>query len=106
MAGPYTVTGSAASTSAWLPLDPTNNPFSVGFGARVYGTGNITYSVQHSFSLPDSVADAFDHSFASAQTASIDGNYTYPIAAMRLVVSSVSGNAWVRMNVLQGGKTR
>ena len=107
MAGPFIVALSAAATSAWLPLNDTVEQFNVGFGVRVNGTGDINYTVQHTFGDPGTVGvDFFDHSFASGRTASIDGNYSSPIKAIRLVVASVSGNAGARLNVLQAGKTR
>ena len=106
MAGPWTVALSAAATSAWLPLDDKVNPFSVGFGVRVNNTGDITYTVQHCFGDPGSSGvDFFDHSFASARTTTIDGNYEFPVKGIRLVVTSVSGNVGARLNVLQAGKS-
>ena len=100
-----TVSGSAGGNSNWIPLNHYAVPFNVGFGVVKTGTGDVTYSVQHTFNdvLAGSAATAFDHSFVSGQTASRDGNYAFPVMATRLVVTAASGAANLEFHVVQAG---
>lgn len=95
-----------ATATPWIPLDQFSQPFNVSFGVTCsVGDSMEQYSVQHTF---DDVQDrsvtptAFYHSDATAIKAQTDGNYAFPVAAVRLVLSSATaattGNAtfWVR----------
>jgi hypothetical protein len=99
--------GSAYVTATpWVPLNQIETPFNVGFGVVKTGNGYVKYSVQHTF---DDVMDstvtpvAFDHSSVSGKTASIDGNYAYPVAAIRVVTVSASSSAKLDFHVRQAG---
>lgn len=99
---PTTVTQSAAGTSAWIPLDYKQNPFNVGLGLVISGTNTV--DVEHTF---DDVFDstitptAFKHSTLTAKTTNSDGNYAFPIRAVRLNVTAyTSGSA--SLKILQG----
>lgn len=99
---PTTVTRSAAGTSAWIPLDYKQNPFNVGLGLVILGTN--TTDVEHTF---DDIFDssvtptAFKHSTLVGKTANADGNYAFPIRAVRLNVTAyTSGSA--TLTILQG----
>ena len=97
---------SASGASAWIPLNPLQEPFSVGFGVIKIGTGDITFSVQHTFDnvlAEASAASIFDHPTVSGKTADIDGNYAFPCYAMRLRVTAVSGVATATLKVIQAG---
>ncbi len=100
---PKKVTVSGVATSAWIPVDYKQDPMNIGIGCvLVSGTG--TYTVEHTF---DDVFDsavtpvAFANSGITAQTASKDGNYAYPVRAVRLKVT-VSSSAVVSMTIIQG----
>lgn len=99
---PQSVTVSSATTSAALPMDYAANPFSVGIGCVASGT--LTYKVQHTF---DNVMDAsvtptwFDHDTLTGQTASADGNYAFPVRAIRLNITAYT-NGSVTMTLVQG----
>jgi len=95
----------AVSAAPWIPLDPHRNPVNVGFGVTKVGTGDITFKVQHTFDdvLAEASAVAFDHSLVSGKTASQDGSYAYPISAIRLNVTAVSGVATAILSVVQAG---
>lgn len=89
------VTG--VGVSAPIPLDNYISPFNVGFGVKVSGT--VTFTVQHTF---DDVFAAgytpasgtwFDHPTVSADSANTDGNYAFPVSAIRLNVTAGSGTA-------------
>lgn len=102
------VSKTSGTASPWIPLNPSANPFAVGFGVvATPDQGEITYKVQHTF---DNVFDptitpvAFDHSTVSGKTTSVDGNYAYPVSAIRLVVMSGSGTApYATLSVRQAG---
>lgn len=99
----------AVSVAPWIPLDPLRNPVHVGFGVTKIGTGDITFKVQHTFDNvmePGASATAYDHSLVSGKTASIEGSYLYPISAIRLNVTAVSGVATAALTVLQAGVSR
>ena len=101
---PQVITKSGSTgTTAWIPLDYKQSPFNVGFAVTV-GAGVLTYSVEHTF---DDVFDtsitpvAFTHSSVAAQTTNKDGNYAFPVRAIRLNVTAwTSGGATV--TILQG----
>ena len=97
------VSGSAGTNGAWVPLDTYQNPFSIGFGVRVSGTGDITYSVQHTFDNALAVAPvtAFDHPEVSGRTISMEGNYAFPVNAIRLRITAASGAANATLDVIQ-----
>jgi hypothetical protein len=99
---PQVVTVSSQTTSAPIPMDWTQDPFAVGIGVVVSGT--LTYSVEHTFDdiLNGATANWFPHSTIAAQTTSKDGNYAFPVTAIRLNVTAfTSGSA--TLNLLQGG---
>ena len=93
-----TVTGVANSPT--LPMDSRAQVFNIGFGCEV--TGTVTYSVQHTFDdiyNPAITPVWFNHAFVNAATANADGNYAFPIAAMRLSITAGTGS--VTINILQ-----
>lgn len=92
------VTGVAVSPT--IPMDFRAQVFNVGFGCEV--TGTVTYSVQHTFDdiyNPAITPVWFNHAFVNGVTASMDGNYAFPISAMRLNVTAGTGT--VVINILQ-----
>ncbi|CAB4122743.1 hypothetical protein UFOVP28_38 [uncultured Caudovirales phage] len=93
-------TATTPYSTVFVP-DRNINPFNVGFGCVVSGT--ITYTVQHTFDDPNMVAVPtwFPHTYAAAQTASIDGNYAFPIAGIR--VTTTAGTGSVVATFIQSG---
>ena len=71
-------------------------------------TGTINYKVQHtlenvfSTSNPSTALNWLDHSTITGKTASSDGNYAFPIRALRFVVTTVTNGATVSFSVLEG----
>jgi len=74
-------------------------PFNIGIGcvvstAMIASTG--TYSIQHTFDYTGSSAFIssnatwFENSVITAQTSNKDGNYAYPVSAIRVNVTSTS----------------
>tara|TARA_R110002126_G_scaffold289905_1_gene445850 strand:+ start:50 stop:370 length:321 start_codon:yes stop_codon:yes gene_type:complete len=91
-----TLTTSGTSVSAPYPLDTYISPFNVGFAVVV--TGTVTYSVQHTFDNPFAAgftpasATWFNHEDLVAQTTSQDGNYAFPVRAIRVNQTAGSGS--------------
>jgi hypothetical protein len=101
---PTSISVGSAASSAWIPVDHLKNPFNIGFGVTI-GAGVLTYKVQHTF---DDVQDAavtpvaFDHPDVTGETTNQDGNYAFPIRALRLTVTAwTSGTA--TLTIVQAG---
>ena len=82
-----------------MNLDST--PFNVGFGVTI--TGTPTYTVQHTFDNPWTTTSPvwFDHPTVAAETTNQDGNYAFPVAAIKVVVTSGTGTA--TLTLIQAG---
>lgn len=99
---PIVISRTAAGSSATAPLNIHTSPFNVGIGVVVSGT--VNYSIQHTF---DDVFDSavtpvwFTHPTLSALTANADGNYAFPVRAVKVLVNSGSGSATA--TVIQAG---
>lgn len=105
---PVTEIVAAQAVSNPIPMDTFQNPFNVGIGVTVSAGATLTYKVQHTFDdvfSPTFVASSatwFDHATLTGKTASSDGNYAYPITALRLNVTAyTSGSATI--TVVQAG---
>jgi len=103
-------TGVGVLNSAPCPMDIYKSPFNVGMG---FNTGGATtaFTVQHSFEDPASYASAalynanakwFDHPFMAAMVADEDGNYAFPVRAIRLQASA-SGTDTATLTIIQAG---
>lgn|SRR3990172_2510058 len=96
-----TVTVSSATSSAAIPVDYRAMNFQIGLGCVM--TGTLTYKLQHTF---DDVFDPsvtptwFDHSVVTGQTANKDGNYSFPVSAIRLTVTAYTSGS-VTLTMLQ-----
>jgi hypothetical protein len=95
------------STGSTNPV-PTNlfvTPFNLGIGVVVSGT--VNYTVQHTFddiwasNYSAASGNWFSHPSLAAQTANADGNYAFPVTAVRLTVNSGAGTA--TMTLIQAG---
>lgn len=102
MSRPTSVTVSSVASSAPIVIDHNEAGFGVGMGLVITGTG--TYKIQHTF---DNVMDAavtptwFDHPVVTGKTASIDGNYAFPVRAVRLTATAYTSGAGT-LTVVQG----
>ena len=93
---------SVVTATGWVPLNQFSQPFNVSFGVNA---SVAQFRVQHTF---DDIQDASVTPFAftnvdvTAAQAAKDGNYAFPVAAIRLQLVSaaasgrVSANFWVR----------
>lgn len=89
-------------TSRAVIPDVYLNPFNIGIGCVV--TGVATYTVEHSFDYIDDNTTPvtwFANSTITAQTGNKDGNYAYPVRAIRLNVTAGTGT--VVMTIVQAG---
>jgi len=90
---PIRVTVSSATTSAVLPLDQYISPFNIGLGVSLSAGASLTYTVQHTFDdvwaagFDPATASWFNHATMASKTTSFDGNYAYPVTAIRLNVT-------------------
>jgi hypothetical protein len=100
-----TVTTLGTATSNVYVPDTYISPFNIGFGVVV--TGTVTYTVQHTFDDPFAAgftpasATWFNHEDLVAQTASQDGNYAFPVRAIR--VNQTAGNGSTSSIFIQTG---
>lgn len=96
--------------SAPVMLDHFRNPFAVSIAGDVLPSG--TFTVQHTFDelndplkardeLPNAEGYGtwFPHASIAAKSADTDGNYAFPVEAVRLVVTAGT----VKMTVMQAG---
>jgi len=93
-------TGTGSSST--LTMDTYISPFNVGFGVVV--SGDPTYTVQHSFDNPfntGGVVTWYSHPTIAAQTTNKDGNYAFPVSAIKLIVTAGTGTA--TLTVIQAG---
>lgn len=102
-----------SAAQAWIPLDIHQNPFSVSFFInRTAGGGDSTCRVEHTHVnvlKPTSGQEMsvrswefFRHEDSSAVAVSSDGNYAFPIRAIRLFLTHGSGAATYDFTVIQG----
>ncbi len=103
---PQVVTVSSQASSAWIPVDMYQTPFNIGFGVTLATDSTLTYSVEHTF---DDIFDssvtpvAFPHATVAGETTNQDGNYAYPVRAIRLTVSAYTDGS-ATLTILQGRK--
>jgi hypothetical protein len=98
---PQVISKTGTGTTAWIPLDYKQAPFNVSVAAVISGT--ITYDIEHTF---DDIFDtaitptAFKHATIVSQSANKDGNYAFPIRAIR--VNNTAGTGSTTLTILQG----
>jgi hypothetical protein len=95
------VSKTGTGSSQVIPMNLNTNPFNVGFGVVV--TGTVNYTVQHTFDNPWDAPTTtwFSHPTVAAATTSQDGNYAFPVAAIKVLVNSGAGTA--TLTVIQAG---
>lgn len=99
----------AASVSQMYPVD-YHSVTGGGISLGVTITGTINFDVQHTLDdvfasvAASQAANWFDHSSIAADTATVDGNYAFPIRAIRFLTNTVTDGATVQFNILQGSR--
>lgn len=98
------VTGGPAGdgNSTVVPMDTKQAPFNVSVGC--IATGTVTYSVQYTYDDPavafGSGTNWFNLPTITTQTATIDGNLSFPVTAIRGHVTTGTGT--VSFSIIQG----
>ena len=93
---PVTLSTSGVSVSLPAVMDYLVTPFNVGMGIAV--TGTVTYTVQHTFDDPFAAtftpasATWFTNASFTSTTANQDGNYAFPVRAIRINQSAGTGS--------------
>lgn len=103
---PTQITQTGVGTTPWIPMDFAQAPFAVGVGVVLVSGSTITYTVEHTFDdIYDStvVPVAFANTGLTAQTVSKDGNYAFPVRAIRLNVTAGTAPV-VAMTLIQGSR--
>lgn len=99
---PIVITKTGAGSSSVAPVDTYRNPFNIGIGVVVSGT--VNYTIQHTF---DDIQNAavtpvwFSHPTIAGQTTNQDGNYAFPVRAIKVLVNSGAGTATA--TIIQAG---
>lgn len=95
-----TVSKTGSGSTSAVVLNTDISPFNVGFGVIVSGV--VNYTVQHTFDDPASTLSTwFPHPTLASQIASADGNYAFPVTAIRVTVNSGAGS--VTLKAIQAG---
>lgn len=100
----------AAAAGPLVPvvLDTYRGPFNVGMAVVLAPGASLTYTVEHTFddvfaaNFNPTTATWFPNVAMTAKTSSADGNYAFPVTAVRLNVTAfTSGSAM--FTVIQSG---
>ena len=95
-----TVSQTGVGSSSAIVMNLNATPFNVGFG--VVKTGTVNYTVQHTFDDPNvALSTWFPHPTVAAQIANADGNYAFPVTAIRITMNS--GDGTVTLKLIQAG---
>lgn len=92
-----------------IPLDINQSPFAVSIAVSLSAGASLTYTVEHTYD--DIYAQGFDPSTAvwfsqtslATKAVAAEGNYTYPVRAVRLSLVSPSSSGTATMTVIQAG---
>ena len=99
------VTRTNTGSSDLCVMNLNTSPFNVGIGCDIT-SGSPTYTVQHTFddvfapTFDPATATWYNHPTLNAAIADADGNYAFPVTAIKVVVT---GTGVVRMTVIQAG---
>ena len=95
-----TVSQTGVGSSSPIVMNLNTSAFNVGFGVVKTGTGD--YTVQHTFDDPTvGFTTWFPHPTVAAQIANADGNYAFPVTAIRVTMNS--GDGTVTLTLIQAG---
>ena len=84
-----------------IVMNTNCTPFNVGFGVVTNGT--VDYTVQHTFDDPTgAISTWFNHPTVAAQIADADGNYAFPVTAIRITMNA-GGTGTATLKLIQAG---
>jgi hypothetical protein len=107
----WTKTITGLSSTFGFPVfvpDVMQTPFAIGVGCVVSST-NITYSVQHTFDYTGSSTFIssnttwFTNTGISSASSNVDGNYAFPVSAIRPNVTAGSSTGTLTLTLIQAG---
>jgi len=105
----YSITQSGSGTTTPYFPDTMVRPFAIGVGT-VVNSSAVFFQVEHSFDYTGSSAFIssnatwFPNSGITGKSCNTDGNYAFPVSAIRLNVSSAAGSsATVTLTLIQAG---
>lgn len=105
---PIVQTVSSQTVSPPVVMDTYQDPFNVSIAAVLSSGASLTYTVQHTFDDPlangfdPATATWFNHASLASKTTSSDGNYAFPVRAIRISVGVYSSGS-VTFTVQQAG---
>lgn len=106
---------STAGTPTWFPDQIGGfSPFNIGIGTVVTSTGTQTYNIEHTFDYQGNLSSNFNGFISSAATwyqntgitaatSNANGNYAFPVSAIRLNVTAGSSQGTVTAKLIQAG---
>jgi len=104
-----TATAGGISYSQPYIVDTYCNPCNIGFACILVGTTSAAYTVQHTFTDPTTTdlnvvtnGTWLSHEFLSSGTSTDDGNYAYPVRAIRIYITAAA-SANVTFDLVQAG---
>lgn len=110
--GAIKVGTSAISSTPWQkPSDEAKGEFNIGLAVALR-SGTATFTVEHAMrklpravTLPSQIPPVFTNSgYSSGKSASTDGNYAFPIEALRMSTSALSSGflelSWKQSNIV------
>jgi hypothetical protein len=83
-------------------MDQYISPFNVGFGV-VVTAGTPNYTIQHTFddvfaaNYNPATGNWFPHPTVQNASSNQDGNYAFPVSAIRLTINSGAGTAQITL---------
>jgi hypothetical protein len=108
MANTTRVTVGSQTTSVPIVLSTRADPFNVGLGVKLSAGATLTYTVEHTFddvqdpAFSPATAVWYSNATVVSQTTNKDGNYAFPVTAIRLNVTAwTSGTA--TLTAIQAG---
>lgn len=105
---PKYVTRSTVGSSDWQIVNWDISP--INLGIAVIATGTVNYSLEYTYEDPSGTyrnpvsgtPTAFPLTALASKTATLEGSITFPIAAWRLTINSVTGGS-AQAVVIQAG---
>jgi len=99
---PAVIAKTGVGSSGSYVTNTNTTPFNLGFGVVV--TGTVTYTVQHTFdetNAPGGIVTWFPHPTIASKSDNQDGNYAFPVSAIKVLVTAGDGTA--TMTIIQAG---
>ena len=97
---PIIISQSGVGATNWIPMDVKQAPFNVGIGCVI--ANSPTYNVEHTFdNVQDSTVTPTAFISQTGLTGNKDANYTEPVRAIRINITSVSGSGSVTATIIQ-----